>query len=139
MMVILAYAYRAARERSGADPERGRVRRAKGSAMKIMARARSQARSGAGEETWKTLAHALRSYAADVSGASARGMTMEDVRLGLSRLGVEEGLVNETVDLLERCDATAYAPGGAADSGVEEALRVIEDLVKRLDRARRKR
>ena len=139
LMVILAYAYRAARERSGADPERGRARKAKGAAMKTIARARSQARSGAVEETWKTLAHALRGYVADVTGASARGMTLEDLRIGLSRLGVEEGLVQETADLLDRCDATAYAPGGAAGSGPEETFRVIEDLVKRLDRSRRKR
>jgi hypothetical protein len=107
--------------------------------MKTIARARSQARSGAVEETWKTLAQALRGYAADVTGASARGMTMEDLRVGLSRLGVEEGLVEETADLLDRCDATAYAPGGAAGSGPEETLREIEDLLKKLDRDRRKR
>lgn len=139
LMVILAYAYRAGRERAGANPARARSRRAKGTAGKRLAGARSLARSGVAADAWKALSNALRSYVADILDSSALGLTMEDVRSGLLGLDIDESLVRETIELLERCDATAYAPGGLQTPSPNDALDDVAKLVKKLDRARRHR
>ena len=108
-------------------------------AMKRLGEARSLASSGAAGDAWKALSNALRSYVADILDVSALGLTMEDVRLGLSRLDVNDDLIRETVELLDRCDATAYAPGGLETPGPGDAIGGVRELVKKLERGRRRR
>jgi hypothetical protein len=139
LMVVLVYAYRAARERAGANPARGRSRRARGRAVKRVAEARSLARAGAPDKAWRTLSESLRGYIADVLDSSPRGLTIEDVRQGLSLVGVGDDLVGETVGLLERCDATAYAPGDVSIPSPQDTLGAVKDLVSRIEKARRNR
>ncbi len=79
----------------------------------------------------------LRSYIADKTGASASGLTGEDVQRLLREAGVPETLAAEAHTELEVLRASVYGPQGAAGLDATSIRARIADLITRIEAALR--
>jgi hypothetical protein len=69
---------------------------------------------------------------ADVADLAEAGLTPKEVGTELENLGVADGLVRRTADLLETCDAARYGTALGADGLGHEARQVVDELTKSL-------
>jgi len=137
-MVLCAYAYRVAREKR-ADPAKSRARKARARARDAIQKAREMGRAGDPAGAWKGLASALRGYVADAAGASAAGLTADEMRAALAAMGADEKLAGGWMALLESCDAASFAPGGLTRAPSEDEVAEAVEMIDRLDALRRKK
>lgn len=138
LLVLGAYAYRVAKERSGLDPNRSRAKAAKRRARERLALARSHSAGGRPWEAWKTVSAALRNYIADVAGGSAAALGGDEAAELLEAAGVDERTIRETVDALESCDAAVFAPRGRSAASPEDAIRAASGIIDGIERMRRR-
>lgn len=79
---------------------------------------------------------ALRGFVADRANVAAAGLRREDLDERMRDMGCTDDDRRRMHDLLDRCDALRFAPGGGEDGSlVEEAAAFLEELDGRMRRA----
>jgi hypothetical protein len=113
------------REQLLADPRRLRARRARAVALRLLAEDRP---------VDQRVSAAVEGYLADRFDRSASGLVRDEIESILRKSGVPDDLVRSTRELLERCDALRYAPGGvAAETLLTDARALVDRLEEVLD------
>lgn len=81
------------------------------------------------------LGEAVRGYLAVKFKRSASGLTLEEIARLCAGRGVDKGVVQELVGLLETCDQARYMSGAASGADAKALLGRAEALLKGLDKA----
>lgn len=102
------------------DPGRLRARNA---------RARARAVLGGNDPVDQRVSVAVEGYLADRFDRSARGLVRDEVTAFLESESVPVALIARTRQLLDRCDALRFAPGGSAEESLlADARGLIDEL-----------
>ena len=82
------------------------------------------------------LAGAITHYVSDRYGLGAGTLTADDVRGVLRSEGVEESLVTDIVEFLEKCDAVRYTPGALGSMSPDVAAADARRWIAQLQRSK---
>ena len=110
-----------------------RQRRARRTARRRLARARSHLFQEQARLFYQELASALTSYLADKVGTPASGLTYDGIEELLERRSVDPSLRGRFRRCLETCDFARFAPAASERSEMEKALSEAESLVETLE------
>ncbi len=131
-----AWFLRRRREAIAADATAHRARGAGKAARRHLKEASAALGAGDFESFCEALARGLRGYLADRLGASAAGLSGEDIEARLSAGGVDEILRDRVRGLLSECDFARFAPGAKDDARMRELLERAEGVIGDLDRVK---
>ncbi|MGB2985089.1 MAG: BatD family protein, partial [Phycisphaerae bacterium] len=131
---LVVTATRRHRARLKADVGFARRRRAQREAH---ARIKLALRNGEAAEQLHGLAKAMTGYLADRFGPEPGTLTPSDVQSLLSANGIEEAMVTQIEDFLERCDASRFAPGTMGALSPSQAATTLRGWIKRIERGTR--
>lgn len=116
-----------------------RARYARKSAKKKLANIRKLAAAADAPGFYSAVADVLADYFGDRFNCSGKGLTRVNISTTFEQAGLNTGLTEEFISILDRCDQARFAPGsGGAESLLEEYARA-KDCLDRLDRAWQKR
>ena len=94
-------------------------------------------RKGEEEAFYEAVLKALEGYLADKLSIPWADLSKDAIRSGLSRYQVPAGLVDEYMDLADRCEVAKYAPG-SEEGGMEDlykgTIRAISKMEQNLKR-----
>jgi hypothetical protein len=124
-MVLL----RKRREKLAADVGLARSRRAGKVAKKRLAKAKSQASVEHAGEFFAEIYTALTSYIADKLNVSPHGLTTERISELLQQKGVDDTLIQNLVDLIQKCDFARFAPASLTQQDIDRALAEAEETI----------
>jgi hypothetical protein len=117
------------RERLATDVALARATRARKMAKKHLAAAEASMRAGNGESFYADVSRALRQYVGDKLNIAATGMTHDQLRGCMLGAGAPPDRVEQTIAMLERCDAARFAPGSMGGEQLRETLAAAESLL----------
>jgi len=130
-----AYFWRRRRDAIATDLRAHRARGAGKVARRHLKEASAALASGDFESFCEALARGLRGYLADRLGASASGLSDEDIQTRLAEAGLEESLRIQLRELLGECDFARFAPGSHDEDRMRDLLARATEIIARLDRA----
>ncbi len=131
-IVILA---RRRRDHLESDVAYRRARYARKTARKKLAHARKRAAAADAAKFYSAVAEVLTDYFGDRFNRSGKGLTRVEISTAFAEAGIDAGLTEEFISILDRCDQARFALGtGGAASLLEECARA-EDILDRLDKA----
>jgi hypothetical protein len=119
------------------DPEKLKLKRAKGAAAKRLRTARDLAAKGRTEEVYAEIMRALQQFVKDRLGVPALGLVRDDLGRILKEQGAPGVDVERLVGVLHTCETARFMPGGGAGD-VTRVLEAAEDVVNALDAFRPK-
>jgi hypothetical protein len=124
------------RARLGVDTQRSRMRRAWSRGRRRLKQARQLAQSGKAEDFYAELKAALMDGVESRIGLPAQGMTMEELRARMERVGmsteVSEAIRTET----ENCDFGRFAPSVSRGDQMQASYERVRKLIRQLERER---
>jgi hypothetical protein len=130
-VVVLA---RRRRDHLESDVAYRRARYARKIARKKLAQARKLAAAADASRFYAAVAEVLADYFGDRFNRSGKGLTRPDIAAAFAEAGIADHLIEEFLDMLDRCDQARFAPGaGEAASLLEECTRA-EKLLEHLDK-----
>lgn len=124
------------RERLAGDVGYARSRAALKVARKRLSRAKEIARVEQAADFFAEIYSSLTSYVADKMNISPHGLTTDSIRQLLSERGVDDGLIEKIVQLMQRSDFARYAPSSVNQADIDDALRQGEEAIAALEGVR---
>ncbi len=124
------------KRRMEGDAGLARSRTASRMARKRLAHARSLARVDQAEAFFTEVSQAVTAYLADKLNISPHGLTEERIAELLSQGGADDELVDNALDLLERCNFARFAPSSVTDDDIARALHQAEQVMVRMEGVR---
>ncbi|HEQ60863.1 MAG TPA: protein BatD [Firmicutes bacterium] len=121
------------REKLAADTGLARSRGATRVARKHLARARSLISPGKAVEFYAEIYRAVTSYIADKLNISPHGLTTTRIAELLAERGADQQTINQTNDLLNKCDFARFAPASVTDDDIRQSLKAAEVLITRME------
>ncbi len=115
------------------DPEKLKVKRARGQASRRLKVARELARSDDARGFHAELERALQQFVTDKIGVPALGLTGEQLHRHLTEKGVPEKERAQLVDLLARSETARFAPQAATGEELERALGQAARVIDAID------
>ena len=112
------------------DPEKLKVRRARGQAGRRLKLARELVAKNDARELQAELVRVLLQFVTDKTGVPALGLTREELARHLAARGVPEVERSALVQLLERCETARFAPANATK---EELGRTLDEASRLID------
>jgi len=131
-----AYFWRRRRDSIAADSRAHRARGAGKAARRHLKEASASLGAGDFESFCDALARGLRGYLGDRLGASAAGLSDEDIDQRLAGGGVGGELRENVRGLLSECDFARFAPGEKDQARMQELLERAEDVIGELDKVK---
>jgi hypothetical protein len=110
----------------------------RGLARKKLKAARELQRDGDLAGMTAALATAIAELVAGHGGGSAAGVTTDQIRETLEERGAPEELIEQTLDVMERCDRVRFAPSLLSEEKAEELYEAGEEALGGLFRYLRK-
>ncbi len=126
------------RERLAGDQWRVRSMASRGLARKKLKAARELQKKGDLAGMTAALATAIAELVAGHGGGSAAGVTSEQIRDTLETAGAPGELIEQTLEVVERCDRVRYAPSLLSEETAEELYQAGEEALGGLFRYLRK-
>lgn len=83
------------------------------------------------DESFAELAKLLRRYLSEKYGIAAMGMAPAEIRNELSHCGVDQNVIQQTVEVLEASDVAKFSGGRTERSGVDRAYVLVEQIIER--------
>lgn len=118
------------------DAGLARSRAASRMARKRLAHARSLAQVDQAEAFFTEVSQALTAYLADKLNISPHGLTEERIATLLSESGADDELIDNALDLLERCNFARFAPSSVTEDDIAKALSQAEQVMVRMEGVR---
>lgn len=118
------------------DTGLARSRAASRMARKRLAHARSLARVEQAEAFFTEVSQALTEYLADKLNISPHGLTEERIATSLSEKGADDELIDNALDLLERCNFARFAPSSVTEDDIARTLSQAEQVMVRMEGVR---
>ena len=122
------------RERLSGDVGRLRAMGASSEARKLLKKAREHRTRGDAVAMTEALSTAISELVAGHGGVTAAGLTSDQVRSTLEEKDVEEPLVENTLDILKRCDRVRFAPSSLTNEEAEDLYASSHEVVDGLFR-----
>jgi hypothetical protein len=113
-----------------------RSRAASRMAKKKLSHARSLARVDQAEAFFTEVSQALTTYLADKLNISPHGLTEERIATLLRESGADDELIDNALDLLERCNFARFAPSSVTEDDISQALSQAEQVMVRMEGVR---
>jgi tetratricopeptide (TPR) repeat protein len=133
-----AYFWRRRRDSIAADSRAHRARGAGKAARRHLKEASASLSAGDFESFCDALARGLRGYLGDRLGASAAGLSDEDIDARLAGGGVDDATRESVRALLSECDFARFAPGEKDQARMKELLARAEGLIGDLEKVKGK-
>lgn len=112
------------------DPDKLKVKRAKGEAGRRLKTARELLAANKPGEFLSEVSRALLQFVTDKTGIAVRGLTRDELRTALREKGFEAAHVEQLVRMLDACETARFAPGGLSSSAMQalldDAARVVD-------------
>ncbi|UCG60642.1 MAG: protein BatD [Candidatus Zixiibacteriota bacterium] len=124
------------REKMAGDVGYARARAAARAAKKRLAKARSIARTETTTEFFAEVYSALVSYIADKLNISPHGLTTDRVKVLLENKSVDEPIIEQLTNLMQKCDFARYASSSLSQDDIDEALASAEKVMVTLEGVR---
>ncbi len=122
------------RERLAADPG---AMRASGALKRALAKHHASRRLAQHQkvtEAYAELFRAVQEYIGDRFNLTSEGLTTIELEQHLRPRGIPEELLNQLLDLFNRCDAARFAPRSSAVGQIDATLTATASMLKQLDR-----
>jgi hypothetical protein len=135
-IVVIA---RRRRDRLETDVAYRRSRSARKSALARLAKARKHAAAADAPGFYAAVAETLADYFGDRFNRSGKGLTRVDISTAFAEVGIDSGMSEEFIAILDRCDQARFAPGSNAAESLIEECRRTEHFLDRLDKTWQKK
>jgi uncharacterized membrane protein len=126
-----------ARFRNQADVEGSRYRRAISVSRKRLASARKALENSNQEEFLEALTRALWGYISDKFNLDASGLKRDSIRQLLLSRGVDEQIIRDFIDAIDRAEFMRFAPS-AAGEGLQDLLTQSENMIISIEKTYRR-
>ncbi|HOP07297.1 MAG TPA: BatD family protein [candidate division Zixibacteria bacterium] len=124
------------RHKLSADTGYARSRAAARVAKKRLQKARSLAAVDTSKEFYTEIYSALVSYIADKLNISPHGLTSDKVAELLREQQADEGLIEQILDVMKRCDFARYAAAAVDKADIDGSLDKVEKIMIRIEEVR---
>ena len=133
LLFAAAVFYRRRKERLTSDIGYARARAALSKARKRLSKARSLASPDHSREFFTECSLAVMSYVADKLNISPHGLTSESFAALLNENGANEQLLEETNDLLSKCDLARFGATTPGTDDIKAALKQAEGVMVQME------
>jgi hypothetical protein len=134
LLLGLVSLFGVARARLGRETEGKRRRKLRRSADRRLRTATTHLREGRLAPSLGEIERVLSEFLTGKVGRPVAGMSREELRAALGRLGAGQGLLDSTLTTLDVCDHARFAPGSLspeeASAAIDRASEIIEEFEK---------
>lgn len=109
-----------------------RTKKANKMAVKRLKNAGKLMKENKKEEFYDEVLRALWGYLSDKLNIPQSNLTKDNVAIELSKYGVEEGVINEFLDILNTCEFTRYAPSQSSDA-MDKLYELTVDAIGKME------
>ena len=127
------------RDRLESDVAYRRSRYAGKAARRQLEKARRLAESGESQEFYPSVAVALTDFFGDQFNRSGRGMTRNELAGIFDAAGLDNGLKDEFISMLDLCDQARFAPGAGESAPMRELYHRAVEVLGRMDKVQQKK